>query len=111
MYEDKLFFVLFVAFKGRRRRYSAMNSFNDCVKFVQQLPPNDGRIDQSTRLLLYGLYKVATQGRPPEKPPKTGITESYKHQAWVDAAVTCFSQEHAKAEYVVVLNELIAKFG
>lgn len=87
-----------------------MDTFEKCVQYVQRLPPNDGRIGQDTQLLLYGLYKVATLGAPPAKPQKPGLKESYKHQAWVDASLTCFTQDHAKEEYVIALKNTIQNF-
>jgi acyl-CoA-binding protein len=87
-----------------------MNTFEECVQYVQRLPPNDKRINQETQLLLYGLYKVATLGAPPPKPPKSGLKESYKHQAWVNASLTCFTTDHAKQEYVIALRNIIENF-
>ena len=87
-----------------------MNTFHECVQYVKQLPSNNGNIDQATQLHLYGLYKVATQGEAPLKQPKGGLTERHKHQAWKDASLTCFSQEHAKQEYVTTLNQIVTNF-
>lgn len=102
--------VIFVTLKCKVAAERYMNTFEECVQYVQRLPPNDGRIDQDTQLLLYGLYKVATLGAPPAKPLKFGVKEYCKHQAWVDASLTCLTQDHAKQEYVIALKKITEKF-
>jgi acyl-CoA-binding protein len=84
-----------------------MNTFDAAVGYVKQLPPNDGTITQKDRLLLYGLYKVATVGDPPLNPKSSRYVDIYKHNAWEEAANTCISRDHAKSEYVHTLNTLI----
>ena len=82
------------------------------VNYVRALPPNNGQMDHSTQMSVYGLYKVATLGRPPESNPRSGIAESMKFDAWTDAWISCLMDPlTAKTEYVVTVNTLRAKFS
>ena len=87
-------------------------AFQEACDFVRALPPDDGQMDSSMRLSVYGLFKVATEGEPPNKATKSGVIESLKFDAWQDAWISCMmNQAQAKKEYVVLISTLRQRFS
>lgn len=84
-----------------------LHGFDDAVSYVRSLPPNDGTIDDATRLSLYGLYKAASAGPPPPLRFTLNVVARAKHAAWSRASRECQGDARlAREKYVARVNEL-----
>lgn len=64
---------------------------------------------QDELLLLYGLYKQATQGdNTKERPGMFNLKEKYKWDAW--EKLKGKPQEEAEQEYIALVDELLVKY-
>jgi diazepam-binding inhibitor (GABA receptor modulating acyl-CoA-binding protein) len=81
------------------------NSFPAAAIRAKSLPAHTSVRE---KLLLYGLYKQATVGEPPEAEnpaPPFDVTAHEKWKAW--ASFRALSQEQAEAQYVDEVNRLM----
>lgn len=82
------------------------SEFERAARFAKTLPES-ARSRENTAVL-YGLFKVATVGAPPDQCQKSGFLEQAKHEAWTEAYATClFDSETAKREYVKRVDDLL----
>lgn len=92
---------------------SIQAAFEEAVNFVRSLPPNDGQMDISMQLSVYGLYKCATAGAPTASSSMSfDVKSNFKKDAWNDAWVSCnMNPQVAKQEYVQLIRDLRNRFN
>ncbi|XP_078179169.1 acyl-CoA-binding domain-containing protein 2-like [Carex rostrata] len=79
--------------------------FEQVVKIVKQLPESPPPSDED-RLILYSLYKQATEGPvTTPRPNRFNTINRYKWDAW--KAVEDKSKEEAMQEYIAKVKELL----
>lgn len=60
-------------------------------------------VSDSVKLRLYGLYKMSTEGSPPET-TKTDLVSRKKREAWEEALSLHKTREAAKKEYAKLVT-------
>ena len=90
--------------------------FEEAVEIVRHgMDSGDGafpNVGVSDKLLLYGLYKVATTGLPPSGVPSVFSADaSQKYSAWERAFLDFPDQEDAKSAYVRAVQTMQKKMS
>ncbi|GMM41311.1 hypothetical protein FOG51_02193 [Hanseniaspora uvarum] len=84
-------------------------NFDEAVLKVKEIP--NGKVTQDELLQLYALFKQHTVGEIPADSSRPGVfalKDRYKWDAWKKLAG--MSKEQAAEEYVILVEQLLAKY-